>query len=169
MFSARDVAPLRTQVYARLLEIDAAASEPRARAILKGLGFTDAMVDGPVEQLSGGCCPVRRWAVHTARRVSYSASRDCMLHVVCLCPMQSLARCIPFHCMPVSTQYGMAGRGCSWRVRVGLAAAVFSAPDVLLLDEPTNHLSIEGLPTAQYSTREYPEHSTVLHSTLEYP
>jgi ATPase subunit of ABC transporter with duplicated ATPase domains len=38
-------------------------------------------------------------------------------------------------------------------VRVGLAAAVFSAPDVLLLDEPTNHLSIEGLPTR---TLQYP-------------
>lgn len=32
-----------------------------------------------------------------------------------------------------------------WRVRVALAAALFSRPDVLLLDEPTNHLSIEAV------------------------
>ena len=31
-----------------------------------------------------------------------------------------------------------------WRMRVALAAALFTAPDVLLLDEPTNYLDIEG-------------------------
>ena len=31
-----------------------------------------------------------------------------------------------------------------WRMRVALAAALFSAPDVLLLDEPTNYLDLEG-------------------------
>lgn len=32
-----------------------------------------------------------------------------------------------------------------WRMRVALAAALFTAPDVLLLDEPTNHLDLEAI------------------------
>ncbi len=31
-----------------------------------------------------------------------------------------------------------------WRMRVALAAALFSGPDLLLLDEPTNHLDLEA-------------------------
>lgn len=48
-----------------------------------------------------------------------------------------------------------------WRMRVALAAVLFSAPDFLLLDEPTNYLDLEGaLWLENYLTR-YP-HTVII-------
>ncbi|MGF1620186.1 MAG: ABC-F family ATP-binding cassette domain-containing protein [Rhodomicrobiaceae bacterium] len=43
-----------------------------------------------------------------------------------------------------------------WRMRVALAAVLFTAPDILLLDEPTNYLDLEGTLWLQNFLATYP-------------
>src|ERR1700761_4441223 len=43
-----------------------------------------------------------------------------------------------------------------WRMRVALAAALFSEPDFLLLDEPTNYLDMEGALWLEARLKKYP-------------
>ncbi|MFO1106229.1 MAG: ABC-F family ATP-binding cassette domain-containing protein [Amaricoccus sp.] len=43
-----------------------------------------------------------------------------------------------------------------WRMRVALAAVLFSRPDVLLLDEPTNYLDLEGAIWLESFLQKYP-------------
>jgi len=58
-------------------------------------------------------------------------------------------------------------RSCSefsggWRMRVALAAVLFSKPDLLLLDEPTNYLDLEGTLWLQDHLARYPNTMIVI-------
>src|SRR5665647_1124145 len=58
-------------------------------------------------------------------------------------------------------------RSCSefsggWRMRVALAATLFSAPDLLLLDEPTNYLDLEGTLWLEDHLANYPRSVIVI-------
>lgn len=48
-----------------------------------------------------------------------------------------------------------------WRMRVALAAVLFSAPDLLLLDEPTNYLDLEGALWLENYLTKYP-HTVII-------
>ena len=48
-----------------------------------------------------------------------------------------------------------------WRMRVALAAALFSQPDLLLLDEPTNYLDLEGALWLEAYLARYP-HTVII-------
>ncbi|MBX3554197.1 MAG: ABC-F family ATP-binding cassette domain-containing protein [Pseudolabrys sp.] len=49
-----------------------------------------------------------------------------------------------------------------WRMRVALAAVLFSEPDLLLLDEPTNYLDLEGTLWLQDHLAKYPKTMIVI-------
>ena len=91
------------EVYARLSEIGADRAPSRASEILSGLGFSNADLERPMAEFSGG-----------------------------------------------------------WRMRVALAAALFSEPELLLLDEPTNYLDLEGALWLEARLRKYPKTAIVI-------
>ncbi len=49
-----------------------------------------------------------------------------------------------------------------WRMRVALAAALFSSPDLLLLDEPTNYLDLEGALWLEARLARYPHSALII-------
>ena len=49
-----------------------------------------------------------------------------------------------------------------WRMRVALAAVLFSAPDLLLLDEPTNFLDLEGALWLETYLARYPHTAIII-------
>jgi ATP-binding cassette subfamily F protein 3 len=59
-------------------------------------------------------------------------------------------------------QRPMAEFSGGWRMRVAMAAALFSEPDLLLLDEPTNFLDMEGALWLEARLRKYPHTALII-------
>ncbi|KAL0583302.1 hypothetical protein ABG067_006803 [Albugo candida] len=70
---SKDSSTRLKQIYDRLVEIEADSAETRARSILKGLQFSDSVLQGPACALSGG------WRMRTALAGALFMSPDLLL------------------------------------------------------------------------------------------
>ncbi len=58
--------------------------------------------------------------------------------------------------IPLEQHYGLMSEVApGWKLRVLLAQALFSNPDILLLDEPTNNLDIDTIPLPEHGLYAY--------------
>ena len=115
---------------------------------------------GRVEQEApGGPTPLHEFVLAAdSERTALLAEADTATDPIRIADVQTRLADIGAHAAPARAAEILAGLGFDhqaqqrplaefsggWRMRVALAAILFSRPDVLLLDEPTNYLDLEG-------------------------
>ncbi|WP_298255775.1 ABC-F family ATP-binding cassette domain-containing protein [Bradyrhizobium sp.] len=101
---------------------------------------------------------------------------DAASHPIRIAEIQTRLADIEAHSAPARAAAILSGLGFSpddqhrpcaefsggWRMRVALAATLFSAPDLLLLDEPTNYLDLEGTLWLEDHLANYPRTMIVI-------
>jgi ATP-binding cassette, subfamily F, member 3 len=110
------------------------------------------------EAPGGAVTPLEAVLAADEERARLIAAAETGAHGAHVAEIHDRLRAIDAHAAPARAAGILAGLGFhhdeqqrplssfsgGWRMRVGLAAALFAEPDLLLLDEPTNHLDLEA-------------------------